>query len=60
MTNRMTPNFTFESRIFLSVFNRNIQGEFKAEKILQYLRYELKYDILNLDEFISQKRGTPL
>ena len=41
------------------VFERTIQGKLKAEKIFQYLKYELRYDILNLDKFGTQKRGTP-
>ena len=41
--------------IFHTVFERTIQGELKAEKILQYLKYELTYNILNLDKFGAQK-----
>ena len=36
------------------VFERTIQGK------LKYLKYELRYDILNLDKLGAQKRGTPL
>ena len=33
----------------------------KAEKnFYQYLEYELRFDILNLDKLVPQKRGTPL
>ena len=46
--------------IFHTVFQRTIQGELKAEKIFQYLRYELTYNILNLDKFGAQKWDTPL
>ena len=47
-------------KIFHTVFERTIQGELKAEKIFQYLRYELTYNILNLDKFGAQKWDTPL
>ena len=46
--------------IFHTVFERTIQGELKAEKIFQYLRYELTCNILNLDKFGAQKWDTPL
>ena len=45
---------------FYTVFDTNIQGKLKAEKFLQYLKYELRYDILNLNKFVAQKWGTPL
>ena len=45
--------------IFHTVFERTIQGELKAEKIFQYLKYELTYNILNLDKFGAQKWDTP-
>ena len=46
---------------FLYRFDRNIQGKLKAEKnFYQYLEYKLRFDILNLDNLLLQKRGTPL
>ena len=36
-----------------------IQGKLKGEKIFQYLKYEQRYDILNLDKFGAQKRENP-
>ena len=38
-----------------NVFDRNIQGKLKAGKVSAISKYELRYDILNLD-----KTGYPL
>ena len=39
----------------------NYLGEVESWKnFFQYLKCELRYDILNLDKFGAQKRGTPL
>ena len=46
--------------IFYTVFERNIEGKLKAGKVYPMSKYELRYDILNLDKFVAQKRGTPL
>ena len=34
---------------------RSDKREFKAEKCLQYLIYELRYRSLNLDKFVEQE-----
>ena len=66
MTSHLLTSFirtfqTFERLNFYTVFDRNIQGTLKAEKnFFQYLEYELRFDILNLDKLVPQKRGTPL
>ena len=66
MTSHLLTSFirtfqTFERLNFYTVFDRNIQGRLKAENnFYQYLEYELRFDILNLDKLVPQKRGTPL
>ena len=66
MTSHLLTSFirtfqTFERLNFYTVFDRNYQGKLKAEKnFFQYLEYELRFDILNLDKLVPQKRGTPL
>ena len=35
-------------------------GSRKMKKFFQYLKYELRNDILNLDKFGAQKRDTPV
>ena len=39
---------------------RKIQGKLKAEFFFQYLKYELRYAIKNLNKLLKQKRSTPL
>ena len=36
------------------------QGSWKLKKIIQHLKYELRYGILNLDKFVAEKQATPL
>ena len=47
------------SQIFYIVFERTIQWKLKAEKFFQYLKYELRYDILNCDKFGVKKTRHP-
>ena len=47
------------SQFFYTAFEL-FKESWKVKKIFQYLKYELRYDILNLDKFGAQKRGTPL
>ena len=47
-------------QIFIRLLIEIFKGSWKLKKSLQYLRYEVRYDILNLDKFVAQKRGTPL
>ena len=54
-----TLNFWI-SQFFTSFFKELFKGSWKLKKFFQYLKYKLRYDILNLDKFGAQKRGTPL
>ena len=47
------------SQIFISFLKELFKGSWNLKKFFQYLKYELRYDILNLDKFGAQKRGTP-
>ena len=47
------------SQFFLSFLKELFKGSWKLKKKFQNLKYELRYDILNLDKFGAQKRGTP-
>ena len=51
MTSDLLTSFI---RKFYTVFERTIQGKLKAE----YVKYELRYDILNLDKFGAQERDS--
>ena len=47
--------------IFLYRFWKNYSREVESwKKFFQYLKYELRYDILNLDKFGAQKRESRL
>ena len=46
------------SQFFYSAFEL-FKGSWKVKKFFQYLKYELRYDILNLDKFGAQKRENP-
>ena len=46
-------------QIFIPFWIEIFKGSWKLKKSLQYLKYELRDDILNLDKFVAQKRGPP-
>ena len=48
------------SQFFISFLKELFKGSWKLKKFFRYLKYELRYEILNLDKFGAQKRGTPL
>ena len=51
---------TFESPNFLYPFLKELlKGSWKLKNFFQHLKYELSYDILNLDKFEAQKPDTP-
>ena len=43
-------------KILIEIFKES----WKLKTFLQYHKYELRSDILNLDKFVAQKQGTPL
>ena len=45
--------------IFYIILWRTIQGKLKAEKNFQYLKYKLRYDILNLDKSEHKNGALP-
>ena len=54
---------TFADILQLQIFKPFLieifKGSWKLKKSLQYLKYELRDDILNLDKFVARKRGPP-
>ena len=63
MAHKMKPNvklWLLSLPIFLYSFLKELlKGSWKLKNFLQHLKYELSYDILNLDKFEAQKPDTP-